>query len=53
MLVAIHFRQLILLCDLYDCPFIEEHITPVAIKLGHDRVAQVRDTASRLVQLTL
>ena len=43
-------RQLILLCDQYDCQFIAEHISPVAVKLAHDRVAQVRETSSRLVR---
>lgn len=46
-------EQLILLCDQYDCQFIAEHISPVAVKLAHDRVAQVRETSSRLIGIIL
>ncbi len=38
-----------MLCDQYDCQFVSEYIGPVAIKLAYDRVAHVRDTATRLV----
>ena len=38
-----------LLSELFDCSFVDQFIVPVAIRLGHDKVAQIRDSASRLV----
>lgn len=43
-------RQLALLCEQFNCSFIEKHIIQVAIKLGYDRVSQVRESASKLVK---
>ena len=42
-------RQLILLCDLYDCDYLQTHIYPAALTLAEDKVAEVRNTATQLV----
>ena len=42
-----------IVCDLFDCQFVSDHIAPVAIKMAYDRVAHVRDSASKLVSCVL
>ena len=46
-------RQLIMLCDLYECGYLHTHIYPAALALAEDKVAEVRNTATQLVSCTL
>ena len=46
-------RQLMSMCDILYVTFIQKHIVPIAFHLVQDRVAQVRETAARLVSLLL
>ena len=41
------------MCDILNVTFIQKHIVPIAFHLVQDRVAQVRETAARLVRLLL
>lgn len=46
-------RQLIILTDLYHSNEVSDHICPIALTLGADRVAEVRSIAYKLVSLEL
>jgi len=45
------YRQLVLLCDLFDTEYLERHVYPVALALAEDKVSEVRGTATIVVRL--
>lgn len=51
LLSILPYRQLILLCDLYDPSDVCDNILPIAMSLAGDRVADVRFTSYKLVRI--
>lgn len=43
-------EQLSVLCEVYDPALVSQHITPLAIALAEDKVAELRVAASDLVR---
>lgn len=45
------FRQLILLCDLFDIEDINDYLSPIAMTLAIDKISEIRQVTHRLVSL--